>query len=199
MEATKFLSYSTTLPFQNHQVSSPLSTTCRKKPRKPSTVFTMASARGGGGNPYGSGRTVDEDMIVLRMRIREQKMLEMRSEPPPNWMEWEKKYYANNGYGEDICEALGFLQNYLMNMRPAFALGLIALIYWDCRVSCCSISSDYYLIEVDKMKEENEGQSIELQCAQLKEQEALKELCSSLPRCSLDKRSWISSQSPLRQ
>ncbi|KAL5809974.1 hypothetical protein ACOSQ4_026542 [Xanthoceras sorbifolium] len=128
MEATKFLSYSTTLPFQNHQVSSPLSTTCRKKPRKPSTVFTMASARGGGGNPYGSGRTVDEDMIVLRMRIREQKMLEMRSEPPPNWMEWEKKYYANNGYGEDICEALGFLQNYLMNMRPAFALGLIALI-----------------------------------------------------------------------
>ncbi|KAL5809973.1 hypothetical protein ACOSQ4_026541 [Xanthoceras sorbifolium] len=131
MEATKFLSSSTTLPFQNHQVSSPSSTTYRRKPRKPFTVFTMAAARGGGGgggNPYGSGRTVDEDMIVLRMRIREQKMLETRSEQPTNWMEWEKKYYANNGYDEDICEALGLLQNYLMNMRPAFALGLIALI-----------------------------------------------------------------------
>ncbi|KAH7556928.1 hypothetical protein JRO89_XS11G0013000 [Xanthoceras sorbifolium] len=134
MEATKFLSSTTIpLPFHNPQVSSSSSTTRRKKPF---TVFTMAAARGGGGprnyggggNPYGSGRTVDEDMIVLRMRIREQKMLETRSEQPTNWMEWEKKYYANNGYDEDICEALGLLQNYLMNMRPAFALGLIALI-----------------------------------------------------------------------
>ncbi|KAL5743389.1 hypothetical protein ACOSQ2_026505 [Xanthoceras sorbifolium] len=79
------------------------------------------------GDHYG-GRIVDENMIVLRMRIRESKMLETRSEPPPNWMEWEKKYYANKGYDEDVCEALGFLQNYLMNMRPGFALGLIALI-----------------------------------------------------------------------
>ncbi|KAL5809971.1 hypothetical protein ACOSQ4_026539 [Xanthoceras sorbifolium] len=86
------------------------------------------------GDHYG-GRIVDENMIVLRMRIRESKMLETRSKPPPNWMEWEKKYYTNNGYDEDVCEALGFLQNYLMNMRSGFALGLIALIALNLIVS----------------------------------------------------------------
>ncbi|TXG69998.1 hypothetical protein EZV62_004933 [Acer yangbiense] len=55
-------------------------------------------------------------------------MLETRNEPPSNWMEWEKKHYANNGYNEDVCEALGFLQNYLTNMRPSLALGLITLV-----------------------------------------------------------------------
>ncbi|KAK2652370.1 hypothetical protein Ddye_012226 [Dipteronia dyeriana] len=51
-------------------------------------------------------------MIVLRMRIRENKMLETRNETPSNWMEWEKKYYANNGYNEDVCEALRLLSIY---------------------------------------------------------------------------------------
>ncbi|KAK3218349.1 hypothetical protein Dsin_012319 [Dipteronia sinensis] len=55
-------------------------------------------------------------------------MLETRNEPPSNWMEWEKKYYTNNGYNEDVYEALGFLQNYLMNMRPSLAFGSIALV-----------------------------------------------------------------------
>ncbi|KAK2652372.1 hypothetical protein Ddye_012228 [Dipteronia dyeriana] len=129
MEATKFLSL--TLPIQNPLVSSvPM---LRKKPRKrPFIVFMGAAASGRGPRSnYGGdyrGNIVDENMIVLRMRIQEHKMLERRNRTPSNWMEWEKKYYENNGYNEDVCEALGFLQNYLINIRPALALGLIALV-----------------------------------------------------------------------
>ncbi|KAI9161106.1 hypothetical protein LWI28_014426 [Acer negundo] len=129
MKATKFLS--STLPLHNPEVSLSLSTR-RKKPRKPPfIIFNATRGRSGSSRNYGGdykGRIVDENMIVLRMRIRENKMMETRNDTPSNWMEWEKKYYANNGYNEDVCEALGFLQNYLMNMRPALALGLITLV-----------------------------------------------------------------------
>ncbi|TXG46294.1 hypothetical protein EZV62_004926 [Acer yangbiense] len=131
MEATKFLS--STLTLHRPQVFSSLST-CQKTPGKVPFIISMAASRSsrsskryGGDHHYG-GRLVDENMIVLRMRIREMKLLEMRNEPPSNWMEWEKKYYANNGYDEDVLEAVGFLQNNLMNMRPGLALGLIALV-----------------------------------------------------------------------
>lgn len=74
------------------------------------------------------GKLVDEDMIVLRIRIHDMKMTERRdqNEPPSNWMEWEKRYYAN--YNSDICEAVGLLQSQLMNTRPSLALGMLALI-----------------------------------------------------------------------
>ncbi|KAK1579104.1 hypothetical protein Q3G72_035591 [Acer saccharum] len=129
MEATKFLP--STLPFHNPEVSLSTLTTRRSKPRKPFIIFNATSGRSGSARNYGGdyrGRIVDENMIVLRMRIWEIKMLERRNETPSNWMKWEKKYYANNGYNEDVCEALGFLQNYLMNRRPGLALGLIALV-----------------------------------------------------------------------
>ncbi|TXG69988.1 hypothetical protein EZV62_004923 [Acer yangbiense] len=126
MEATKFFS-------SNHYVLHHPSLLTRPiKARKPLNVSAVSSSSCGSnskenGGDYG-GRLVDENMIVLRMRIRENKMLETRNDTPSNWMEWEKKYYANNGYNEDVCEALGFLQNHLMNMRPAFVLGLITLV-----------------------------------------------------------------------
>ncbi|KAK3218352.1 hypothetical protein Dsin_012322 [Dipteronia sinensis] len=129
MEATKFLP--STFRFHNPQVSSSSLSTRRSKPRKPFIIFNATSGRSGYARNYGGdyrGKIVDENMIVLRMRIREIKMLERRNETPSNWLEWEKKYYANNGYNEDVCEALGFLQNYLMNMRPGLALGLIAVV-----------------------------------------------------------------------
>ncbi|KAK2652377.1 hypothetical protein Ddye_012233 [Dipteronia dyeriana] len=135
MEATKLLS--STLLFRNRQVSSSSLSMHRTKPRKPIIIFHGKSGRSGFARNYGGDyreRIVNENMIVLRMRIRENKMLETRNEPPSNWMEWEKKYYANNGYDEDVCEALGFLQNYLMNMRPSLALGSIALValnFWS--------------------------------------------------------------------
>lgn len=77
-----------------------------------------------GGDPQ--HRLVDENMIVLRKRIHEMKMIERNYEPPENWMEWEKKYYT--GYDSYICEAMGVLQAQLMNTRPSFALGVLALI-----------------------------------------------------------------------
>jgi hypothetical protein len=89
----------------------------------------VINASAGGRHQHGrrdyGGRIVDENMILLRMRIRELKMLETRQEPPASWMEWEKKYYTH--YDEDVCEAVGLLQSYLMSVRPSLALGMAAL------------------------------------------------------------------------
>ena len=85
----------------------------------------VAASTGKSGPDYG-GKLVDEDMIVLRMRIREMKMLETSESPPSDWKEWEKRYYDH--YNEDVCEAVGLLQSYLMNIRPSLALGFLALI-----------------------------------------------------------------------
>ncbi|KAK7272997.1 hypothetical protein RIF29_14043 [Crotalaria pallida] len=79
-------------------------------------------------------RSVDESMIVLRLRIKEMKMLEMNSkEAPCDWMEWEKQYYAH--YDEDVCEAMGLLQSYLMSLRPSVALGMLALVALSVMIS----------------------------------------------------------------
>ncbi|GMN28300.1 hypothetical protein TIFTF001_002013 [Ficus carica] len=82
------------------------------------------ASRGTNGRDNG-GRLVDENMIVLRMRIRGVKMLENghdgRDQPPSDWMEWEKQYFVH--YNEDVLEGIGLLQNYLMNIRPSLALG----------------------------------------------------------------------------
>lgn len=75
---------------------------------------------------HGSGRLVDENMIVLRKRIHETKMIERNYEPPAEWMDWEKSFYTS--YDSVICEAMGILQSRLMDTRPSLALGLIALV-----------------------------------------------------------------------
>ncbi|XP_043694656.1 uncharacterized protein LOC122645414 [Telopea speciosissima] len=84
---------------------------------------TLAAAKGDGS---GRGKLVDENMIVLRKRIQEMKMVERNQEPPENWMEWEKKYYTD--YDSDVCEAVGLLQTQLMETRPSVALGMVALV-----------------------------------------------------------------------
>ena len=88
----------------------------------------MASHGTSGGGEHGhGGRLVDENMIVLRIRIREIKSLETNSQSPPSdWMEWEKRYYQH--YNQDVCEAVGLLQSFVMNIRPGLALGFLALI-----------------------------------------------------------------------
>ena len=93
----------------------------RKKPVR----RVVAASRGPGDRDY-RGKLVDESIIVLRMRIREVKMLETSKSPPSNWMEWEKRYYEH--YNEDVCQAVGLLQSYLMNIRPSLALGFLGLI-----------------------------------------------------------------------
>ncbi|KAI3453100.1 hypothetical protein Pfo_009763 [Paulownia fortunei] len=72
------------------------------------------------------GRLVDENLIVLRKRIHETKMIEMNYEPPMEWMAWEKRFYAS--YDSIIRDAMGLLQSYLMESRPSVAFGMIALI-----------------------------------------------------------------------
>lgn len=72
------------------------------------------------------GRIVDENMIVLRKRIHEMKMVERNYEPPAHWMEWEKRCYTS--YDSLICEAMGFLQSQFMNTRPSMALGIVSLV-----------------------------------------------------------------------
>ncbi|KAM0032410.1 hypothetical protein Hdeb2414_s0016g00474711 [Helianthus debilis subsp. tardiflorus] len=79
------------------------------------------------------GNIVDENMIVLRMRIRE---VEMNSMPPTrleNWMEWEKKYYEQ--YIRDVCEAMMMLQMCLMNNRPSVVMGTLTLLMLTITIS----------------------------------------------------------------
>ncbi|KAG9129749.1 hypothetical protein Leryth_015447 [Lithospermum erythrorhizon] len=75
------------------------------------------------------GRLVDENMIILRVRIKKMKMSQRngRRGPPENWMEWEKKYFGEQ-YHEDVCEVVGLLQVLLMNTRPSLALGVMLVL-----------------------------------------------------------------------
>ncbi|CAK7344165.1 unnamed protein product [Dovyalis caffra] len=115
MEATKFSSSQLALR--------PISQV-KLRPRRNTIV---AVNRGTNGRDYG-GKLVDENMIVLRLRIKEMKMLEACNNPPSHWMEWEKQYFLHFNYNNDVCEAVGILQNYLMNVRPSLALGLVTLV-----------------------------------------------------------------------
>ncbi|XP_075092060.1 uncharacterized protein LOC142172175 [Nicotiana tabacum] len=86
----------------------------------------------------GESKPVDENMIVLRIRIKEMKLLEAgKIGPPSNWMRWEKKYFAH--YKEDVYEAIGLIQMYLIETRPALALGMLALL-------CLSVPFSTYVL-----------------------------------------------------
>ncbi|EOA38634.1 hypothetical protein CARUB_v10010520mg [Capsella rubella] len=82
---------------------------------------------------YRGGRTVDENMVVLRKRIHEMKMVERNYEPPSHWMQWEKRFYCN--YDATICDALSLLQSFLMNSRPSVAFGTMLLLFVSVPVS----------------------------------------------------------------
>ncbi|XP_059645811.1 uncharacterized protein LOC132287850 [Cornus florida] len=77
-------------------------------------------------NYYCNGRSVNENLVVLRKRIHEMKMMERNYEPPSGWMDWEKHFYTS--YDEIICQAMGLLQSQLMNTRPSMALAMVALV-----------------------------------------------------------------------
>ncbi|CAN8293383.1 unnamed protein product [Cochlearia groenlandica] len=87
---------------------------------------------------YRGGRVVDENMVVLRKRIHEMKMVERNFEPPSHWMQWEKRFYGN--YDATICDALSLLQSFLMNSRPSVALGTLLLILVSVPVSTAVIA-----------------------------------------------------------
>ncbi|KAJ8545910.1 hypothetical protein K7X08_018493 [Anisodus acutangulus] len=87
-----------------HQISSksfwitpPAGSACMKLKARRKVVNARFDQHNRGGS-----KNVDENMIVLRMRIKE---LEAgKSGPSSNWMGWEKKYFAH--YNEDVCEAI---------------------------------------------------------------------------------------------
>ncbi|KVH92396.1 hypothetical protein Ccrd_005589 [Cynara cardunculus var. scolymus] len=99
---------------------------------------------------------VDENMIVLRMRIKEVEIEEMGGLPlaaPENWMKWEKQYER---YNEDVCEAIGKLQTWLMNTRPSLVLGVLILLMMSVFLSTGVvvyhfISSDIDTFDADLM------------------------------------------------
>ncbi|KAK3024120.1 hypothetical protein RJ639_043579 [Escallonia herrerae] len=82
---------------------------------------------------HDGSRAVDDNMIVLRQRIREMRTEEATDEAPADWMEWEKGYYSS--YNSDVCEAVGLLQYFLMETRPSLALGMVALVIISVMIS----------------------------------------------------------------
>ncbi|KAK3024117.1 hypothetical protein RJ639_043576 [Escallonia herrerae] len=93
--------------------------------RNHSSNSVLALKRDAGDRDHDGSRAVDENMIVLRKRIREMRTEQAKDEAPADWMEWEKGYYSS--YNSDVCEAVGLLQHFLMETRPSLALGMVAL------------------------------------------------------------------------
>ncbi|KAK3003217.1 hypothetical protein RJ639_018890 [Escallonia herrerae] len=117
----------------------PAVSTQPQKRRFPCLKRHNAKVVASGRESYYGGRRVDESMIVLRKRIHEMKVMERNYEPPRDWMEWEKQYFAC--YDENICGLVGLLQLALMNTRPSFALGMLALITMSVPASVVMVAS----------------------------------------------------------
>ncbi|CAL0300331.1 unnamed protein product [Lupinus luteus] len=104
-----------------------------------------ASKKDSYGQHY-DGKLVDENMILLRMRIREIETLEMKMKAPSDWTEWEKKYSMD--YVSDVCEAVGMLQRLLMNTRPSLALGTMVLLMLSMSLSMSQLL--FHVVELTK-------------------------------------------------
>ncbi|KAL0446800.1 UNVERIFIED_CONTAM: hypothetical protein Slati_1807900 [Sesamum latifolium] len=102
-----------------------------------------ADHRGKDGRHY-NGRLVDENLIVLRRRIHEMKIMEKNiDEPPSEWWAWEKQWHKF--YTSDVLELVGLLQILLMNARPSIVLGLGAFLVFSVFMSlfvifCCLVN-----------------------------------------------------------
>ncbi|PIN26005.1 hypothetical protein CDL12_01284 [Handroanthus impetiginosus] len=78
-------------------------------------------------------KLVDENMIVLRIRIQELKMREQENNRAARSYEWEKKWYKN--YESDVYEGIGLLQMLMMNTRPSLVLGVLVLLVFSASTS----------------------------------------------------------------
>ncbi|KAK7343462.1 hypothetical protein VNO77_12223 [Canavalia gladiata] len=125
-------------PFVSHKLLTKTTATTRRS-------FIHASKSDSYGHRY-DGKLVDENMILLRMRIREIEMVEMKCEAPSDWTEWEKKYFEN--YGSDVYEVVGLLQRLLMNTRPCFAVAMLALVMLSMSMSMSLLM--FHLVQLAK-------------------------------------------------
>ncbi|KAF3445261.1 hypothetical protein FNV43_RR14955 [Rhamnella rubrinervis] len=148
--ATKFALFT---GLSNRPFASPPTLSCRKRPYGGALTVAASREANNGGQDF-DGRLVDENMIELRIRIQEMKMLEMSGDDDDhakqlrnsNWMEWEKQYFED--YKEDVYEGIGLLQNCLMNVRPGLALGCALLVSLSLLVSSGLVF--FQLIELSK-------------------------------------------------
>ncbi|XP_019154618.1 PREDICTED: uncharacterized protein LOC109151155 [Ipomoea nil] len=125
MEATWFSRRLNTLPARRFLATPPRTTGDKKTTGR----IIIAAARRGDNHQDHRNKMVDENMIVLRLRIKEMKALEGDDgdrTAEMHWMGWEKEYVKH--YNEDICEFIGLLQRFLMENRPALGLGLMAVV-----------------------------------------------------------------------
>ncbi|KAL0396731.1 UNVERIFIED_CONTAM: hypothetical protein Scaly_0121500 [Sesamum calycinum] len=126
-------------PFLGNFTTSPKR---QPSPRKPTSSTTSPRAMKRDANrekDRHDHKLVDENMIVLKMRIQEIKRKEEELSQAvrtsnSSWMEWEKQW-CKNEYESDVYEAVGFLQIMLMNTRPSLVLGLLALLMFTTSTS----------------------------------------------------------------
>ncbi|PIN08261.1 hypothetical protein CDL12_19180 [Handroanthus impetiginosus] len=100
-------------------------------PKNPSSRSKLMIINAEKQDDQSEGKSVDENMIVLKMRIKKLKALETNntnqgSVQSSDWKEWEKKVFTR--YHEGVCDTMELLQAYLMNTRPSVALGILALV-----------------------------------------------------------------------
>lgn len=138
-------SFSSSCIAPSHQTLFPAKPFTRRRTATSKNKLVVKSMKESDSQDY-EGKLVDESLIILRMRIKEVKMMEKNSSShphgtaaPSNWMEWEKQYYCKN-YHEDVCEGIGWLQMCLMNTRPSLALGVMALVAFSVPVSTSMIT-----------------------------------------------------------
>ncbi|XP_043694654.1 uncharacterized protein LOC122645412 [Telopea speciosissima] len=122
--------------------------TSLEQPCKQQSPMKVFVARKDGYDRDFDGRRVDENMIVLRMRIQDMKIKadQRKDEPPLHWMEWEKRYYHD--YDSDIFEAIGLLQTQLMKTRPSLVFGMVALLALT--VPTSMLITAYHLMQILK-------------------------------------------------
>ncbi|CAA7022583.1 unnamed protein product [Microthlaspi erraticum] len=135
MEATLIISSpaASISPLRFHPLVLTQKTSSGTQKNNKKTMSVSAAASSGKDHYYGGGRLVDENMIVLRRRIHETKMVERNYEPPSHWMDWEKRFYSS--YDSVICDSVGLLQSFLMNSRPTVAIATLILLLVSVPVS----------------------------------------------------------------
>eukprot|EP00253_Pinus_taeda_P024637 PITA_24637 len=120
-----------TVPIHALCVFMPLDTKIRRSVRKSRlsqihTITRSATVKAAGGHQFGpDGPSIfDTELIVLRKRMHEVRRQERNYSPPQHWMEWEKEWSVT--YASDVCEAVGWLQNKVINTGPSVAIASLA-------------------------------------------------------------------------
>ncbi|KAL7132356.1 hypothetical protein ABFS83_12G068500 [Erythranthe nasuta] len=116
--------------------------TCPKEPlisggrrKRASSISVLAMKN----NANSDDKLVDQNMVVLKMRIQEMRIKEEslgargpNDEHRRNWLDkWEDEYWPYEDYNSDVFEAIGFLQNLVMSTRPSFVFAVVALLIFS--------------------------------------------------------------------